>query len=333
MRIVILAPPGVQSLDVVGPAEVFWEAARRSGFPDAYEIQVMAVEEGPIRGTGGLRFIPDRTIHYPDEPIDTLLVGGDPSFQVVLPEIVEWLRRRAPGVRRYGSICTGVFLLAAAGLLDGKTVTTHWENAVQLRDMYPHLVLDTDRIFIRDGALSTTAGVTAGMDLALAMVEEDHGRDLALIVARYMVMFLKRPGGQSQFSAHLVAQMSGMTRIQEAQDFVLKNLSAPLSVEELASQVGMSTRNFARVFRLETNMTPSDFVDAARLDAARRMLEDTNLQLQKVAARVGFGDVSNMRRAFVRRLGVTPGDYRRRFFTAWPAAVSKSVPSGPDASA
>jgi transcriptional regulator GlxA family with amidase domain len=317
MRVVILAPPGVQSLDVVGPAEVFWEAARRLGNPSAYEVHVMATNAEPIRGTGGLRFLADRTIYDRDEQIDTLLVGGDPSFQEIDPAVVDWLRRRVPTVRRYGSVCTGVFLLAAAGLLDGKKVTTHWECVGQLRDEYPDLILDSDQIFIRDGALSTTAGVTAGMDLALALVEEDYGRDLALIVARYMVMFLKRPGGQSQFSAHLVAQMSGKTPIQQAQEYVLGNLTDPLSVESMASRAGMSTRNFSRVFRSEMNMTPAEFVETARLDAARRMLQDTAMPLQRIATLCGFGNVDSMRRTFMRNLGVSPLDYRRRFRTAW----------------
>jgi len=256
-------------------------------------------------------------MHDPDEPIDTLLVGGDPSFQDIDPAVVHWLRRRVTDVRRYGSVCTGVFLLAAAGLLDGKRVTTHWECAAQLKEEYPNLTLDADQIFIRDGALSTTAGVTAGMDLALALVEEDYGRDLALIVARYMVMFLKRPGGQSQFSAHLLAQMSGRTPIQQAQEHVLANLATPLSVETLALRARMSTRNFARVFRREVNMTPAAFVDTARLDAARRMLQDTELQLQRIAALCGFSNVEGMRRTFTRHLGVSPIDYRRRFGTAW----------------
>jgi transcriptional regulator GlxA family with amidase domain len=317
MRVVILAPPGVQSLDVVGPAEVFWEAARRLGNPTAYDVQVMATTLEPVRGTGGLRFLADRTIHDPDEPIDTLLVGGDPSFQDIDPAVVDWLRRRVPTARRYGSVCTGVFLLAAAGLLDGKRITTHWECAAQLKAEYPNLTLDTDLIFIRDGALSTTAGVTAGMDLALALVEEDYGRDLALIVARYMVMFLKRPGGQSQFSAHLMAQMSGKTPIQQAQEYVLANLAAPLSVETLALRAGMSTRNFARVFRSEMDMTPAEFIDMARLDAARRMLQDSATPLQRIAALCGFTNVEGMRRTFTRHLGVSPVDYRQRFRTAW----------------
>jgi transcriptional regulator GlxA family with amidase domain len=328
MRVVILAPPGVQSLDVVGPAEVFWEAARRLGDSKAYEIQVMSTSVGPVQGTGGLRFLADTNIFEPDEPIDTLLVGGDPSFDVIDPAVVHWLRRRAHQVRRYGSVCTGVFLLAAAGLLDGKRVTTHWECAGRLKSEFPDLDIDADQIFIQDGSLYTTAGVTAGMDLALAMVEEDYGRELALIVARYMVMFLKRPGGQSQFSAHLAAQMSGKTRIQQAQEFVIGNLTQQLSVENLAKQAGMSTRNFARVFRQEMGITPAEFVDAARLDAARRLLEDTAKPLQSIASVCGFGNVDGMRRTFIRNLGVSPGGYRRRFRSAWVGTGRKSLPLG-----
>src|SRR5580698_5893631 len=327
MRVVILAPPGVQSLDVVGPAEVFAEAARRLGDSKAYEIQVMATSLGPVLGTGGLRFIADSTIFEPDEPIDTLLVAGDPSFEAIDPSVLHWLRRRTPQVRRYGSVCAGVFLLAAAGLLDGKRVTTHWECAGRLKSKFPELEIDADQIFIQDGSLYTTAGVTAGMDLALALVEQDYGRELALIVARYMVMFLKRPGGQSQFSAHLAAQMSGKTRIQQAQEYVIANLNRQLSVENLARQAGMSTRNFARVFRQEMNITPAEFVDAARLDAARRMLEDTAKSLQKIASECGFGNVDGMRRTFIRNLGVGPGEYRHRFRSAWVDAGRKSLSS------
>jgi transcriptional regulator GlxA family with amidase domain len=317
MRVVILAPPGVQSLDVVGPAEVFWEAARRLGDPNAYEVQIMGTTAGTVCGTGNLRFLADTTIYDPDEPIDTLLVGGDPSFDEIDPAVTAWLSRRAPTVRRYGSVCTGVFFLAAAGLLDGRRVTTHWECADKLRSDFPDLIVDDNQIFIRDGALCTTAGVSAGMDLALALVEEDFGRELALIVARYMVMFLKRPGGQSQFSAHLAAQMSTKSQIQEAQEYVLENLSKDLSVDALALRAGMSTRNFSRVFRRELKYTPAAFVDAARIDAARRMLADTKTPLQRVARACGFGTVNSMRRVFVRNLGVSPHDYRKSFRSAY----------------
>jgi transcriptional regulator GlxA family with amidase domain len=214
MRILILAPPGVQSLDVVGPAEVFWEAARRLGDENAYRIEVVGTRAGPILGTGSLRFLPDRTIDEPDIEADTLLVGGDPRLPpLVDPKVTAWIARVAPQVRRYGSICTGAFFLAAAGLLDGRQVTTHWECAAELAGRYPKVRVESDRIFIRDGSLCTAAGVSAGMDLALALVEEDFGRELALAVARYMVMFLKRPGGQSQFSTHLAAQLTGKSSI------------------------------------------------------------------------------------------------------------------------
>jgi transcriptional regulator GlxA family with amidase domain len=316
MRIAILAPPGVQALDVVGPAEIFWEAARRLGDAKAYEIQVIATSNKPIDATGGMRFLPNATIFDPDEQIDTLLVAGDPTIGAVDPFMVQWLRRRAPLARRFGSICTGIFPLAAAGLLHGKRVTTHWECVNRLRSDHPHLHIDADQIFIRDGPLSTAAGVTAGIDLALAFVEEDYGRDLALVVARYMVVFLKRPGGQSQFSAHLAAQISGKTNIQRAQAYVLDHLAAPLSVEELALKAAMSTRNFARTFRKEVNMTPAEFVQAARLDKARRLLEETPKSLQQVAYHCGFGRADRMKRAFERSLGVGAAEYRQRFTSA-----------------
>ncbi|MPZ54983.1 MAG: helix-turn-helix domain-containing protein [Rhizobiales bacterium] len=312
MRIALLAPPGVQALDVVGPAEVFWEAARRLGDPTAYEVQVVGTKEGPVCGTGSLRFVADRTIYDSDTPIDTLLVAGDPSFDEIDPAVIAWLKRRVPSVRRYGSVCTGVFLLAATGLLDGRRVTTHREWAAKLTREYPNLVVDPDQIFIYDGALCTTAGVTAGMDLALALVEEDFGRELALIVARYMVMFLNRPGG-----AHLAAQMSSKTSIQRSQEYVLENLSADLSVGSLALGAGMSPRNFARVFRREMKVTPAEFVEAARLDAARRLLVDTTAPLQRIAHTCGFGNVDGMRRTFVRNIGISPLDYRKRFRTSW----------------
>jgi transcriptional regulator GlxA family with amidase domain len=319
MKIVILAPQGVQSLDVVGPAEVFWEAARRLGNPAAYQVQVIGTSGEPVQGTGALRFLPDRTIHDPDEPIDTLLVAGDPSFQELDPAVSQWLARRAPESRRYGSICTGVFLLAAAGLLEGRQVTTHWECADKLRHDYPDLNVDSDRIFIRDGKLSTAAGVTSGIDLALAMVEEDHGRDIALIVARYMVVFLKRPGGQSQFSAHLTAQIADKGPIQSIADHILSDLRSDLSVETLAGRANMSTRNFSRVFLRDIGVTPADFVESARVDAARRLLQDSSMPLQRIADRCGFADLHGMRRVFRRSLGVGPTDYRATFQTSSPA--------------
>ncbi len=316
MRVALLAFPGVQLLDVVGPLDVFAEAGRQLGDPNAYTTEVIGLSPAPIIGSSGLRLLPDRTIEDPDEgPIDTLLVAGGPTIQDYPsdPVVQRWLRRQAATARRYGSVCSGAFVLGAAGLLDGHRVTTHWRVADELAAAFPEATIEPDCIFVCDGPLYTSAGVTAGMDLALALVEEDWGRPLALAVARELVMFLKRPGGQSQFSAHLAAQSSERSAIQAVQAWVLDNLTGDLAVKALAKRANMSARNFARVFRLEAHMTPGDFVEAARVDAARRLLEDTDTPLQRVAARCGFGNTNALRRAFLRRLRVTPGEYRRRF--------------------
>lgn len=313
MRVAILAPPGVQTLDVVGPAEIFWEAARRLNDMSAYDIQIISTGSDAVAGTGQLRLVADRTIYDPDEPIDTLLVAGDPSFQTISPDVIAWLQRRIPTVRRYGSICTGVFILAAAGLLEGKRVTTHWECAGQLRRDYPHIELDEDAIFLRQGPLITAAGVTAGIDLALTLVEEDYGHEIAMIVARYMVVFLRRAGGQSQFSAHLIGQMSQDNAIQQVQEYILDNLETHLTIEKLAQMSGMSPRNFARVFRRELNMTPGEFMMKARVDAARRLLESSEMPIQRISVKCGFAGADSMRRVFNKLLGVTPGQYRQQF--------------------
>jgi transcriptional regulator GlxA family with amidase domain len=225
-----------------------------------------------------------------------------------------------------------VFLLAGAGLLEGKRVTTHWECADKLRQDYPGLSIDPDQIFIREGQLSTAAGVTSGIDLALALVEEDYGRDIALIVARYMVVFLKRPGGQSQFSAHLTAQIADKGPIQSIAEHILTHLRSDLSVDTLAGRANMSTRNFSRVFLRDIGVTPADFVEAARLDAARRMLQDSEMPLQRIADRCGFADLHSMRRVFQRKLGVGPTDYRATFQTSSPPQKrSRVVPRLPSA--
>ncbi|MEO3414296.1 GlxA family transcriptional regulator [Roseovarius sp. CAU 1744] len=315
MRVAILAPPGVQTLDVVGPAEIFWEAARRLNDMSAYDIQIISTETNTVAGTGQLQLLADRTIYDADEPIDTLLIAGDPSFQKISPDVIGWLQRRVPTVRRYGSVCTGVFILAAAGLLDGKRVTTHWECVEELRKNYPRIKLDEDAIFLRDGPLITAAGVTAGIDLALALVEEDYGHEIAMIVARYMVVFLRRSGGQSQFSAHLIGQMSQDNAIQKVQEYILENLDTHLTIEKLAHMSGMSPRNFARVFRRELNTTPGEFIMKARIDAARRLLESTDMPMQRIAVKCGFATADSMRRVFNKLLGVPPGQYRQQFQT------------------
>ncbi|MBT2321304.1 GlxA family transcriptional regulator [Variovorax paradoxus] len=315
MRVAILAFPGVQLLDVAGPADVFAEAARQLGRPRAYQVQVIGTEEGLLKAGNGLRLAADATFATHRGPIDTLLVAGSHRIDEAAgdPRLHEWLRRRVRTVRRYGSVCTGAFVLAAAGLLDGKRVATHWNSTARLAAAYPQASVEADAIYVKDGKLFTSAGVTAGMDLALAMVEEDHGRELALRVARELVMFLKRPGGQSQFSAHLAAQTAERSSVRQLQDHVLSHLKGDLSVPALAARAGMSERSFARVFRSETGTTPAEFVENARIDAARRLVEESDLPAKRLADQVGYANVDAFRRAFGRRLGVSPGEYRRRF--------------------
>ncbi len=224
--------------------------------------------------------------------------------------MLEWLRREAPRCRRYGSVCTGAFVLGAAGLLDGKRATTHWRFARALARACPAATVEPDHIFIKDGSTYTSAGVTAGIDLALALVEEDFGRALALTIAREFVVFLKRPGGQSQFSRQLEAQFADMPAIHSLQQWVMEHLRENHSVEELARRVHMSPRNFARVFRRETGMTPARFVEAARVEAAQLLLEGSELPIQTIAARVGFENTNGLRRAFLRQRGVGPAEFR-----------------------
>lgn len=315
MRIAFLVFPGVQMLDLAGPMDVFQEASRVSGQPDAYQFELVALEDKPVRASNGMLFQPTATIDTLDRALDTLLVTGSHGVLELAANarLMQWLQRQAGVVRRFGSVCSGAWLLAHAGLLDGRRVTTHWNMSRQLAQRFGRVQVEHDQIYIRDGKLYTSAGVTAGMDLALCMVEEDLGRDLALAVARELVMFIKRPGGQAQFSAHLAAQAAQRSPIRQVQQWVLDNLEQDLSVDQLAAQAGMSVRNFSRAFKSDTGETPADFVEAARLDAARRMLEETASPLKRVAARSGFHDQNGLRRAFVRRLGVTPGDYRSRF--------------------
>jgi len=315
MRIALLVFPGVQMLDVAGPMDVFHEAARQSRKPGTYQFDLVALEEGPVRADNGMLFQPTATIDTLDHAVDTLLVTGSHEVQAVAgnPRLAQWLQRQAAVVRRLGSVCSGAWLLAHAGLLDGRRVTTHWNISASLARRFDQVQVEHDQIYLRDGNLYTSAGVTAGMDLALALVEEDLGRNVALAVARELVMFIKRPGGQAQFSAHLAAQSAQRDPIRQVQEWVLENLEEELTVDQLAAQAGMSVRNFSRAFKSDTGETPGDFVEAARLDAARRMLEETASPLKRVAARSGFHDQNSLRRAFVRRLGVTPGDYRLRF--------------------
>ena len=313
--IAIVAMPGVQLLDVSGPLDVFAEAnvqAQKS----AYRLLIVAKNAGHIRSSSGVRLVPDLVIGDVTEVrIDTLLVAGCPNAADVLPDasVVAWLRRIAPRARRYGSVCSGAFLLAATGLIDGRRVTTHWAAAQQLALRYPAVTVDEDAIHVRDGPLRTAAGVTAGLDLALALVEEDLGRDVAMKVASQLVMYFKRSGGQMQFSRKGVAAPAGRSALQEVQRWVAANPAADHSVATLAKRADLSPRHFARLFRNEVGITPASWVETTRVTVARRLLEGGQHTPKQVAARCGFADADTLRRAFARRVGVTPAEYRKRY--------------------
>jgi transcriptional regulator GlxA family with amidase domain len=312
-RVVIVGFPGLQTLDAMGPAEVFRTATRLVRSP-GYEVELVAADPGPLE-TSTIAIHPDRTLAECRGPIDTLIVAGGTG--VVRAEhdarLIEWLSGAARRSRRVASVCTGAFLLARAGLLDGRRATTHWAGCEELARRHPLIKVERDPIFVRDGDVITSAGVTAGMDLALALVEEDLGRGPALETARWLVLFLKRPGGQAQFSAQLAAQMADREPLRELQEWIPDNLDGDLSVPALAGRACMSRRNFARAFRRETGMTPAAYVEAARVERARMALESGDLPVETIARQAGFGTVETMRRAFRRRLGVSPVDYRQRF--------------------
>jgi transcriptional regulator GlxA family with amidase domain len=318
-RILFFTFDGGQSLDVTGPFEAFAMARRELAAQDPeaappYELQIAAARRGPVRMNSGLQVVADR--HYGEitRGVDTLIVaGGDVTAMMSDRRVHGWLRRMARRVRRLASVCTGSLILAEAGLLDGRRATTHWRAVEQMRQNYPKVSLEPDAIYVRDGHVYTSAGVTAGIDLALAMVEEDLGHAIAVAVARRLVVFLKRPGGQSQFSSHLAAQVPAPGALKGLPEWILGHLTNDLSVEGLAGRVAMSPRNFARVFRRETGITPAKFVERARVDEARRRLEDGGLSLDEVAARCGFASGEHMRRTFLRHLRVVPGEYRKRF--------------------
>jgi transcriptional regulator GlxA family with amidase domain len=313
-HIVVLVYPDVMAMDVCGPLEAF-AMANFLANSSLYRLSTAAVTTDPVSTSLGFCIVPNCTLADLEGPIDTLLVAGGYGHVVALRDraLTDWLREAAPRARRHGSICTGAFVLAASGLLDGKSATTHWALAPAFTRDFPSTTIEVDSIFVRDGQTYTSAGISAGIDLALAMIEEDHGRTFALRVARSLVVFLKRPGGQSQFSTHLQAQFSAIPAIRKAQEWALAHLSEDLSAKALAAHVGMSERNFRRLFVDELRETPREYVERIRLDEARRQIEDTNYPAQTVAKRCGFGTVYSLRRAFVRQFGVTPQWYRAHF--------------------
>lgn len=313
-RIVVVVFDGIQTLDVSGPVEVFSTANRQTG-RDLYRIEIASLDGSAVTGTSGLSINADRSVADVRGAIDTLVVAGGDGIADALgqPRFITGVRRLARNARRVTSVCSGAFALAEAGLLDGRRCTTHWSACDALAQRYPALTVDPDPIFVRDGNVATSAGVTAGMDLALALVEEDHDNELALAIARRLVLFLRRPGTQSQFSAQLAGQLAERDPLRDAQRFIADHPDRDLSVAALARLVGMSERNFARCFRDEVGMTPARYVEQARVETARRLLEETQHGVDAIARRCGFGSAETMRRVFVRVVRTNPNDYRRRF--------------------
>jgi len=311
--IAMLALPNVQLLDISGPLDVFAQANVEAGH-DFYTLLVVACISGPIRSSSGARLLADLVVSDTALACDTLLVAGAPTAPRETPSqnVLTWLKATAKNARRYGSVCTGAFALAAGGLLDRRRVTTHWAEADLLAAQYPLLTVEPDALYVKDGKVRTAAGVTAGLDLALSLVEEDLGREIAMRVAAQLVMYFKRPGGQVQFSRKGVAQPTGRSVLQEVQRWVAGNPALPHSVNDLAHHAGLSPRHFARLFAAEVGTTPSAWVESARINAARDMLDAGTAAPKQVAAACGFANADTLRRTFVKHLGVTPAQYRRQ---------------------
>lgn len=315
-RVLVVCFPGIELLDVAGPTNVFTAADRLLGRRDGYRVELAAQVAGPVATAGGVEIVASRALGGVRGRIDTIIVGGGMLRAVdAARPMTAALKRLSRRARRTAAVCTGTFLLAAAGLLRGRRVVTHWAACEELRRRHPDCRVELDPIFVRDRRIWTSAGVTAGMDLALALVEQDHGSRLALEIARWLVMYLRRSGGQSQFSAPLVAQHTELDEVSKLLAWVGENLGSDLSVGALARRAAMSVRNFARVFRRETGTTPTAFVEGLRLESARRALELTKRSAKQIAGSSGFGTVETMHRAFRRSLGTTPLQYRGRFAT------------------
>lgn len=314
-KVALVGYEGAQSLDLVGPFEVFRMANYYSG-TQAYEIMLASPRGGDIVANSGLRLGGAVALKDVPRDLDTILVAGGDERGVrsaVNSEIVAWVRTRAKRTPRVGSVCSGAFVLAAAGLLDGRRATTHWESCDELRRMRPQVELEPDAIYVSDPPFYTSAGVTAGFDLCLSFVEADCGADIALAVARNLVLFMRRPGGQTQYSAALNVQAAATPRIRKLVAQVTADPTGDLGVPQLAERAGMTERTFSRVFHKETGLTPAAFVEIARVDRAKALLETSNWPLARIADKSGINSLDALHRAFQKRVGVTPGEYRARF--------------------
>jgi transcriptional regulator GlxA family with amidase domain len=314
-KVAITIHEGVQALDVAGPVDVFAEANGYIAREDRYETVLVAAERAPLRASNHMQMLADFSFAEASGGFDILLVAGGPAMPDELPDprLTEWLRQAPSRAEVYGSICTGAFALGEAGLLDGRRVTTHWQNAAKLAARFPAADVELDRIHIRDGRLVTSAGVTAGIDLALALIGERHTPEVVIAVAKRLLVVAQRQGGQSQFSPYLTAPADPGSPIARLQELVMAHPGRRHTLQSLAEAAGMSTRSLARHFVLETGTTPHEFVERARIDAARSLLEGSDRALKAVAFDCGFGTPDRMRIVFSERLGVTPAQYRASF--------------------
>jgi transcriptional regulator GlxA family with amidase domain len=329
-RIVLLAYEDMNLLDLAGPVQAFATAGRSAAANGSglYEIVVASAAGGLVASSSGLAVMTVPLAKLKGVAIDTIVTAGGCRGQSYYapPELVKWIKQRAPTVRRVCSVCTGAFLLAAAGQLDGRRVATHWDWVARLRTLHPKIHVDADKLFIHDGPIWTSAGVTAGIDLTLALIEEDFGHRVAIETARQLVMFIKRSGGQSQFSVPLEAQSGESGTFADLHAWTAGHLADDLRVECLAEQAGMSPRTFARVYAAKSGRTPAKMVEAMRLEAACRALEETSLPLKTIAATTGYAEEQNLRRVFLRKFGVTPTQYRGRFSTHASTARKNRAP-------
>ncbi|SFQ35565.1 transcriptional regulator, AraC family with amidase-like domain [Variovorax sp. OK605] len=336
MKLVIVVLEGVQALDVAAPMDVFTEANSFLPADQHYEITLVGLRAGSVRCANGMELhVGTGYLDYTGQP-DLLLVAGGPKLpelNTYAPEFLQWLSAKAQGSRRFGSVCNGAFPLGHAGLLNGKEVTAHWHDVDRLIAQFPRARVRPDKIFVRDGALFTSAGVAAGVDLCLALVTEDWGHELALRIAKRLIVYIRREGGQSQYSPFLAAGPKEETVVAKVLRHVTDHIGEQLSIEELADSVGVSRRTFSRVFAKDANMTPSAFVEQVRVDFSRKLLEETDLPLKTVAFRCGFHSANHMRVIFAKRLDTTPREYRRRFRDEEPTRARDEAANSPTAGA
>jgi transcriptional regulator GlxA family with amidase domain len=319
IRVAFIAFEGMSLLDLAGPLETLRMASTHpdfSGGPLVYETHVVSAEGGPVMTCDGVALMTEPLASLKGRAIDTLIAPGGPDAREVTADarLIRWVKARAPKCRRVCSVCTGSFLLAKAGLLKGKRAATHWTHCNMLREQHPDIEVEPDAIYVKDGKVWSSAGVTTGIDLALALIEEDFGREVAMHVARILVVYLRRTGGQSQYSVLLAAQSEAdADRFAALERWIAENLTQDLRVEKLAEKAGMSARNFARRYAEMRKMTPARAVEAIRVDAAKRALEESDERMPQIARRCGFSDEDQMRVAFARQIGISPGAYRTRF--------------------